>query len=169
MLSNTCFAHIFSFRASVLHHQRTRKWWHPLGIFWVIDQSLVNAYILYKDECKHFKEDAMSRKKFHKAVAESLLGDYEPAAPPKSRAGFGSTTFNQRKRSSTSQDATIMCVPVRIPGTQKQCKHCYKTSGTAVTRRRTGFMCKCCNVALCIGEEGQICWEEWHNPGVHEE
>ena len=156
-------------RAALTIHRKTRKWWHPLGIFWLIDQSLVNAYILYKDECKHFKEVAMSRKKFHKAVAESLLGDYEPAAPPKSRASFGSTTFNQRKRSSTSQDATIMCMPVRIPGKQKQCKHCYITSGTAVTRRRTGFMCKCCNVALCIGEEGKNCWEEWHNPGVHEE
>ena len=55
------------------------------GNFWLIDLSLVNAYILYRDECADFKQKPMSRKKFHKAVAESLFGDYEPAAPPKSR------------------------------------------------------------------------------------
>ena len=72
----------------------------------------------------------MSRKKFHKAAAESLLGDYEPAAPPKRRASYGSTTVNHRKRRSTSQDATTMCVPVRIKGKQKQCKQSYDSSGT---------------------------------------
>ena len=114
-------------------HRKTRKWWHALGIFWLIDQSLVNAYILYRDECAHFKQKPMSRKQFHKAVAESLFGDYEPAAPPKSRESFGSTSVNQRKRRARlSQDTTIMCIPVKHEGKQYQCRHCYTRSGAAV-------------------------------------
>ena len=56
-------------RAALTIHRKTRKWWHPLGIFWLIDQSLVNAYILYNDGCRHFKQDVMCLKKFHKALA----------------------------------------------------------------------------------------------------
>ena len=156
-------------RAALTIHRKTRKWWHPLGIFWLIDQSLVNAYILYKDECKHFNEVEMSRKKFHKAVAESLLGDYEPAAPPKSRASIGSTTSIQRKRSAPSQDATTMCIPVKHKGMKRQCVYCYDSSVPTVKRRRVAFMCKHCDVPLCINEEGKNCWEAYHNSGVHEE
>ena len=113
-------------------HRKTRKWWHALGIFWLIDQSLVNAYILYRDECAHFKQKPMSRKQFHKAVAESLFGDYEPAAPPKSRESFGSTSVIQRKlMASLSQDTTIMCMPVKHKGKPYPCSHCSSSSSSS--------------------------------------
>ena len=157
-------------RASMTVHRKTRKWWHPLGIFWLIDQSLVNAYILYKDECAHFKQKPMSRKKFHKAVAESLLGGYEPAAPPKRRASVGSTSVQQRqRRAPLSQDTTVMCIPVKHKRKGVNCTQCRDSSGTTVKRRRTVFMCKGCNVPLCINEEGKNCWEAYHNPDPREE
>mmetsp|Transcript_12556 Transcript_12556/g.50481 ORF Transcript_12556/g.50481 Transcript_12556/m.50481 type:complete len:511 (+) Transcript_12556:1934-3466(+) len=156
-------------RSSLTVHRKTRKWWHPL-IFWLIDQSLINAYILYKNECAHFKQTPMSRKKFHRAVAESLLGGLEPTAPPKSRESFGSTSVNQRKRRARlSLDTTIMCIPVKHEGNPKQYVHCYDSSGATVQRRRTAFMCKGCNVPLCINEEGKNCWEAYHNPDPREE
>ena len=156
-------------RSSLTVHRKTRKWWHPL-IFWLIDQSLINAYILYKNECAHFKQTPMSRKKFHKAVAESLLGGLEPTAPPKSRESFGSTSVNQRKRRARlSLDTTIMCIPVKHEGNPKQYVHCYDSSGATVQRRRTAFMCKGCGVALCINMEGKNCWEAYHNRHPREE
>ena len=159
-------------RSTLTTHRKSVKWylaiWH-----WTIDLSLINAYVLYKDEYETLhgnRPGRMDRKTFHTLIAEHYMG-----GKPKSTS-LGSSS---RKRSldASRQDAASSGIVANHqpevvqawrpsvktggkPGKHEYCVRCVallpKNSGKRATR--TSIRCDTCNKPLCID-----CFKPWHN------
>ncbi len=161
-------------RSTLTTHRKSVKWylaiWH-----WTIDLSLINAYVLYKDEYETLhgnRPGRMDRKTFHTLIAEHYMG-----GKPKSTS-LGSSS---RKRSldASRQDAASSGIVANHqpevvqawrpsvktggkPGKHEYCVRCVallpKNSGKRATR--TSIRCDTCNKPLCI-DCFKPCMAQW--------
>lgn len=128
--------------------RKTRKWYKKLG-FHIIDLFMLNAFYLFrvlKNNKKHSFAD------FQLNVIRQLLEKNKRLIANTSPAFTSGTQSNPPR--SLHIDA-LAHFPVRIPsGKSQRCKVC----ATKNKRSHTRYMCKTCNVYLCV----DTCAAEYH-------
>ena len=128
--------------------RKTIKWWRKV-VFWLLETSVVNSYILYRETVPGPKSHVV----FRRLLIESLASRHIVNAPPRPRVG------RPRKRCHPDGD-----VPERLNNqlhvmdqrTQHNCIVCR----AAGRQSRPVYYCKTCpeNPQLCLG----YCFERYH-------
>ena len=131
--------------------RNSKKWWQR--IFWhFVDVTLVNSFVIYK---QLFPNDTMLQKDFRLSVVDHLVGF---ANHPKK--GRPADVFPLKKSKRTVSDTIRTAQTFHFPSysdTRMRCAYCsLKTND-----KRTRFLCKTCNVPLCI-EANKNCFEKFH-------
>ena len=125
--------------------RKSIKWWMPI-FHYLVDISLVNGYILYKDNNPN-QTKKLTQKEFHLEVAKELLSQH-----------------SSRKRSSlptTDAPPSSRYCEKHFPSrgiAECQCKICRKNG----RRKRTIFCCKSCSSDTDIHLCPTTCFEEFH-------
>jgi hypothetical protein len=118
---------------------RKSKRWYPRLLWWLIDQAIINAYVLYditqSTHTRHFQ--------FRHDLARALMERY------------ASSHAYKRKRRRTDQMSEGGQHWPRLSSSVGDCCHC---SSRAQHRKRTKYICSCCRVHLCVSP----CFEEYH-------
>jgi hypothetical protein len=125
-------------RASYPTLLHSHKWWHKCFSF-ILDQSLVNAFIIHEEVVEEFGLSNMTHKKFNLTIAEALVQPllrHRSARPP-ARA--------------CHNDGTSDCFPQRSTFRRK-CVLC--------SFKNDGFFCAGCNYIFLCFKKG--CFREWH-------
>jgi len=125
--------------------RQSRKWWFRL-FYYFLDMSVANSFILYNNSPNH---DELSELDYIKKLSLALIGTFS--------RDNGVQAGPQRKRSK------VATIPRRTSGNhwptnvkkQRECQQC-KRSGRK--SRRSSYICKSCNVHLCIDP----CFERYH-------
>ena len=147
---------------------RARRWY--LRIFgYTLDLCVCNAWILYKRDCKALdpKMKPMNLKNFRLEVSifargvKSLRLRYtrsspssQDATPPIPRRGIRSVCPSDEQRFDVSKSH----LPIYVP-TRQTCKSCSKKNDM----HRSRWMCKSCQVALCLSDS-RNCFTHYHTP-----
>jgi hypothetical protein len=125
--------------------RKSKKWWYRL-FYYLLDTSLANSFILYKMSPNH---DELSELDYLKQLAIALIGT-------KSR--------DEEIQPHPRRKKTKVATPPRMTAgnhwpknvkKQRQCQQCERSGRKA---RRSSFICKSCNVHLCIDP----CFERYH-------
>lgn len=119
---------------------KSRRWWIKL-LYYFIDASIVNSYILYKETLKknYQRKKPMSHLKFRNLLADQLIGNFTVRSKPGPvllRNNFGNASH----------------FPVKT--TKRRCQECSKRG----FQKRSNYMCNECRVALCVE-----CFGLYHN------
>lgn len=113
--------------------RKSKKWWHR--IFWyLLDVSLVNAYIIFKHRSNTSQSrTTLSLKNFKIAVSLGLIGADENTP----KRGRPQSTLNTFKTTVPQEIRYDSCAHMPVHGNSRRCAHC---STTAVPHR-TRWMC----------------------------
>lgn len=150
--NNMNFVDVFDqYRTTYCIDRKSRKWWHRI-FFFLIDASIVNAYIINKV----MGEKTLTMKDFRRQVIDGLIGN---------------TLVRNINTTSTELSIPIKkkkplqpnCVrlsenahqPVRT--TRRRCAFC----STKKSDNRTNWKCSTCNVPLCLGKM-KNCFQKYH-------
>ena len=141
--------------------RESKKWWKYL--FWfVIESSVVNAFIIYSETLPGQLDDdedappKLSHLMFRLQVAKMLVGGFSG----KKRAGRKSKSSIS---SSLVAEANIgQHTLVKIEGRKRVCVQCSAVRRKTPAGRgiETSYRCKICNVALC---QKRGCFAEFHH------
>jgi len=125
--------------------RKSKKWWYRL-FYYLLDTSLANSFILYQLSPNH---DELSELDYLKQLALELIstksGEEEVQPHP------------QRKK-------TKVAIPPRMtagnhwPKKAKKQRLCQQCARSGKKNRRSTYICKACNVHLCIDS----CFERYH-------
>lgn len=112
---------------------KSRRWWIKI-FYYLVDATIVNSYILYKETLKNKNASAkpLSALQFRSELANELIG-----------------TFIQRKTPGPpSKKSSILNVSAHLPikGTYRRCVLC---ASSKKKQTRSNIICQTCNVALC--------------------
>ena len=137
--------------------RKSRKWWRKL-IFWLIEVSTVNSFILYQFH-PHAK---LTHLQYRRQVIESLAVRYLYTVPPRPHPG------RPRKRPLTEGDGDSLRLDGRghYPGKSPQPHECVVCSDRNKNdRHRTLYFCKKCpsHPPLCTTP----CFEKYHTLQVY--
>jgi hypothetical protein len=130
-------------RSSYSIARRAAKWWKY--IFWfLIDISIINAFIMMKESTNHAMTTKSGRKKdrchldFRQKLTKQIIGNY----------------WHKRKRESVQQKATegLLHWPV-VLAKKRTCKQCSLQG----IRREPTSGCEQCGINLCVG-----CFKPYH-------
>lgn len=141
--------------------RKSHKWWHR--IFWyLIDLSVVNAYIVHQD----LGLPQIKLKDFRRSISQSLVTDAFVTGRRKS--------LHKKRKLSQSPSTSVQLkkhkpfVPklVRIENsahqpmrsTRRRCAHC----STKKHAKRTDWICSICQVPLCLGKT-KNCFQIFHS------
>ena len=118
---------------------KSRRWWMKL-LYYFIDSSIVNAYIIYKETLKKYnpRKKPMSHLKFRSLLADQFIGNFtarKKPGPLPLRNAFENAHF-----------------PVKT--TKRRCQQCSKRG----VQKRSNYMCNECQIALCVE-----CFGLYHN------
>ncbi|XP_064598470.1 piggyBac transposable element-derived protein 4-like [Liolophura sinensis] len=128
---------------------RSRKCWRKI-VFHLLDRTLTNAYILYKEN-SNIQGIPMTHLKFTISVVEGLIGGYEEPHRKVGMPSIGDPLARKSARHFIS----------KIPdGKRRKCAVCAKSrqSGLGYQGSRIGTWCKDCGVGLCRNQ----CFEKYH-------
>jgi hypothetical protein len=131
--------------------RKTLKWWRKL-FFWGLEVSVVNSYILYKENKNKNNEKPLSHLQFVDKLINQLVGNHREGL--KTRRGRHSIDPEQR--------LNHINLHVIMPDIQKKYRDCVVcgTNRKENQRKRTMYYCKTCDnkPALHVGE----CFEKYH-------
>lgn len=118
-------------------NRRSKKWWHR--IFWFfIDCAIVNAFVIFK----HLKQEKGRFLEFRLSlVAEEIMANKTMSK----RRPLSHPSFSHKPQVPAVERYTIH-LPVKT--TKRRCGLC----STKSHQVRTNWMCKGCNVPLCLGK-----------------
>ncbi|KAK7171142.1 hypothetical protein R3I94_001150 [Phoxinus phoxinus] len=163
-----------SFTAKYKFPIKSRRWY--MYIFWhTIILAVVNAWLLYKRDCKALKmsnKETMNRRQFQAQLASSLIlvntthqtpkrGRPSPGkGSPETQTVTSSSPLNTQKR--PSKRGALLPLDVRkdlvahFPKKtgRGRCRHCHKGY--------TNTQCSKCDVRLCFSEDKNCFWD-FHN------
>lgn len=122
--------------------RKSLKWYKKL-FFHLIDISLYNAYILY--QVKTGKKPQFSD--FRLNVAEQLIEKYHT---PKGHMKRPPTIDHPLRLTARHFPSLVPPTEAKGSKTQRRCHVCSQTKLQTRKRKATRFMCKECNVALCV-------------------
>lgn len=125
--------------------RQSKKWWFRL-FYYFLDMSVANSFILYQNSPNH---DELSELNYIEKLSLALIGTFSRDDEVQ--------TGPQRKRTKA------LTIPRLTSGNhwpknakkQRECQQC-KHSGKKA--RRSSYICKSCNVHLCIDS----CFERYH-------
>lgn len=128
--------------------RKTIKWWRKV-FFWLLDASITNSYILYKE----LEQSPKRHIAYRRSIVTALATQYISSAPPRPRIG------RPRKRAHPDSGD-----PERLNGKlhlldKRQQRECVVCSNSG-ERHRTIYYCKTCldSPSLCPGN----CFERYH-------
>lgn len=129
---------------------KSRRWWMKI-FYYLLDASIVNSYILYKETIKivSTKEKPMSQLSFRSVLADELIGSF--CSKTNKSSDISPVVFNKSKFAKTKLfgetkiHLTNVGVHVPVKGTMRRCAHC----STKSKPKRSSLVCKSCQVALC--------------------
>lgn len=131
--------HADQIRSCYSTYRASRKWWHY--IFWfLVDVSIANAFILFKESPAHQKKSRKGNPlkptilKFRMNLAKELIGTHRA----------------QRKRTAPQISDPMAPEDVHMPieGKKLTCKHCSRPGKG--NRHESRVQCKACKVNLCV-------------------
>ena len=141
---------------------KARRWY--LRLFgYILDVCTTNAWVLYKRDCKALSENPMPLKKFRLEISAFARG-YK--ARPARILRHTPETFvvpkkgekTQRPSDNVRYDYSKLHSPMFVKQ-RMTCKFC----STSREMHRSRWVCKVCQVALCLSE-ARNCFEEFHVP-----
>lgn len=120
-------------------------------IFWGLEVSIINSFVLYKDWSVKNGKVAMSHKKYRQTLLMSLIGDFR--APETIRRTAAAADTEQRL------DRTPHFIYLQPGGKHKDCAVCSnrKIKGG---RKETCYFCKTCEAKPSL--HPGICFEKYH-------
>ena len=138
--------------------RKSRKWWHRL-FFHFVDMIVTNAFILHKElpEDTEYK----NMKDFRLSVISGLvyLGQENVKAVKRSSTS-GTVQIKKHKPFVPEEKRLENVAHLPVKCKQRRCAYC----STKEFRRTTTFMCKTCNVGLCMHQKGPTtCFEKFHS------
>ncbi|XP_017542257.2 piggyBac transposable element-derived protein 4-like [Pygocentrus nattereri] len=113
--------------------------WYKTFFFHFLDMAVVNAYLLYREQCEVKSRKPMSHLVFRKKLCEELCN----------------AQLNSDPRKTIPMDHEVQ----RIQGGRRVCRQC-KLEGR---RSDTSWQCGRCDVPLC-GSAPKNCFRKWHLP-----
>ena len=138
----------------------SKKWWKRVFAY-VLDTSILNAYILWKHARKDWSSSQMKRKgsflSFKLELAEQLIGDYRKRAS----TGRPRTAVRETRLDTTLDhcpeynDKTLECVVCNAVRQRRKLSR-------SQYRHETHFSCSLCNVRLCICKS-RNCWKKYYH------
>ncbi|XP_051174282.1 piggyBac transposable element-derived protein 4-like [Leptopilina boulardi] len=128
-------------RETVLVNRKQKNGTLKPIIFHFLDVTVVNAYILYKE--KKFNPPLTS-KEFRLRLVDELVGHKLPSSKGKKRQ-LSSISSYKPKVSEDKRKSQSAHMP-EIIASPRRCAHC----STKADQKRTSWMCKICNVPLCL-------------------
>ncbi|CAH1961300.1 unnamed protein product [Acanthoscelides obtectus] len=126
--------------------RRSTKWWHRI-LYYLIDMSIVNSFILMKINRKR----TVDQLPFRTNLARQLINGYTSRKRRNKPVQFLS---NKR---AVPDEVRLADVGKHLPiqqATYKRCRLC----STKAAEKRTRYMCSSCQVPLCI----QPCFNRFH-------
>ena len=130
--------------------RKTLKWWRKV-FFWLLDVSVTNSYVLYRDSVQR----PLTHVEFRRRLVDSLATRYLSSIPPRPRVG------RPRKRSRSESDPERLNGRLHLLGKREQPRECVVCSNpSSGERKRTSFFCKTCTErpSLCPTS----CFEAYH-------
>ena len=134
-----------------------------------LDLCVCNAWILYKRDCKALGEKPMPLKSFRLEISLFARGvkslrprhtrtstGLQDTPMPVPRRGIRASTPTDNLRYDTSKQH----LPIFVT-TRQTCKSCSKKNDI----HRSRWMCKACQVALCLSDQ-RNCFTPYHLPPV---
>ena len=111
--------------------RKSVKWWRKV-FFWLLEVSVINSYIVYKQTLQQVGQEPLSHLQYRRSVVLSLVS-YQLQLPPRQRPGRRADMSLERLR------------PVphfsEESGNRKDCRVCSR----AGHRRKTTFFCATCS------------------------
>ena len=139
---------------------KARRWY--LRLFgYILDLCTANAWILYKRDCKALAEQPMPLKNFRLQISDYARG-YK-TTPARCLRRTSESFVPPKKGQKTDRQSDSLpydCSKFHCPMFVKQrmtCKHC----STQKDMHRSRWVCKVCQVALCLSET-RNCFEAFH-------
>lgn len=115
-------------------NRKSKKWWHR--IFWyLLDISLVNSYIIFKERSNTLQSATLKLKDFRIAVCTGLIGADE-SLPQRGRP-LSLNSQNHFKVTVPQEIRYDSCAHMPVHGTSRRCAQCSTTS----LPHRTRWMC----------------------------
>ncbi|XP_043474432.1 piggyBac transposable element-derived protein 4-like [Leptopilina heterotoma] len=131
--------------------RKSKKWWHRI-FFHFLDVIVVNAYILYKEKRLN---PTLTAKEFRLRLVDELVGHKLPSSTGKKRklstiSSYKPKVSEEKRKSQSAHMPEIIASP-------RRCAHC----STKADQKRTSWMCKTCNVPLCL-HPTRNCFAAYH-------
>lgn len=98
-------------------NRKSKKWWHRI-LFYFVDLSLVNAFILFKKN--NDSEAQLTLKEFRLAVALGLVGAEQSTV----KKGRPSTEMNHFKHTVPMEIRFDACAHMPVHGNPRRCAFC---------------------------------------------
>lgn len=128
--------------------RRSVKWWHRL-LYFLIDLSIVNSFILWKMCKRQFSnQDQLT---YRVRLARQLIGGFS------SRKRRGVKPSFLAKKRTVPDEVRLTQVGNHHPVSGNTYRRCRKCS-TKALEKRTKYMCTSCDVPLCI----EPCFRQFH-------
>ncbi|XP_063219241.1 piggyBac transposable element-derived protein 4-like [Bacillus rossius redtenbacheri] len=128
--------------------RRSRKWWHRI-MYYLIDLAIVNAFILWKISRREWaSHDQLS---FRLRLARQLIANFS------NRKRKGRPVSFLSNKEMVPKEVRLTKVGDHMPILEKTYRRC-RLCSTKVHDKRTRYICKTCNVPLCI----EPCFRKFH-------
>jgi hypothetical protein len=125
--------------------RKSKKWWYRL-FYYLLDTALANSFILY---CLSPNHPKLTELDYLKQLAVSLIATKSRDEEVQPRP--------QRKKKKIAAPPR-MTVGNHWPKKVKNSRKCQQCTRPGSTGPRSSFICKACNVHLCINS----CFEHYH-------
>lgn len=126
--------------------QKSRRWWVKL-FYYMLDTTIVNSFLLYKESCNAVKKKYMSHLDFRSKLTDQLISDFSS----RQRRPTISPMSNKRKDSSGSVQISGKHLAIKI-STYRRCVSCSKSK-----EKRSNMACDTCDKVLC-----KDCFAKYH-------
>ncbi|KAJ8926403.1 hypothetical protein NQ314_021189 [Rhamnusium bicolor] len=128
--------------------RKSKKWWHRI-MWYFLDVSIVNSFILFKHRTG---SSIPNLKVFRVSVATGLIGAGQPA---RSRAQPKVT--NHFKRTVPYEIRYDQCLHMPVYSKSRRCAFCSNTQDP----HRTRWTCSTCDVGFCLNDK-KNCFQVYH-------
>ncbi|XP_064467766.1 piggyBac transposable element-derived protein 3-like isoform X2 [Ornithodoros turicata] len=130
--------------------RKSRKWWHRIA-FHFLDVAIVNAHVLYSQVATNAN---VTLKDFRTELVAGMLGAQELNKKGTKRKRSEICSFKKQVPADIRYDK-VAHLPTHSKS--RRCSHC----STRATPRRTRWICRTCDVGLCLQQE-RNCFIEYH-------
>nr|CAH7769898.1 unnamed protein product [Callosobruchus chinensis] len=133
--------------------RKSKKWWQRI-LWYFVDVSLVNSYILFK---KRSQGKSLSLKIFRLSVVLGLIGA-NPDLPRKGRKRDSNGQLLSNYKLTVPPEIRFdKCAHMPVHGKPRRCAHC----STRNVPHKSSWSCSTCSVGLCLNDK-KNCFALFH-------